>query len=431
MTAIDEWRQQFTKGSFTRNAAWSLAGSSASLVLQAAYFSLLTRLLGVRDYGIFAGAFALVTIASPYCSLGSGMLFMRYVHLDPRNFAPYWGNILFSVSVNSALLILVLSLIASPLIGASGATRSLVVILGVSACFCTQLATSIGQVFQTFQMMRTMALLQFVMNLLRLLMVLLMTVVLHHATPMQWALGSTLATLVAAAIAVALVFSKFGLPEFVPSLFVRRVGEGLGYSLAGSMTTAYNDLDKTMLSHYGMSIDNGIYSAAYRLIDIASIPIFSVEVAAMPRYFASSLLGFSSVFQLAMKIIKRVIPLGLLMALAVILTSPVVPTFLGPGFRGASSAVRYLALVPFFRGIHQIAGGALTGAGYQWRRTGAQAIAVGLNIALNISWIPKHGWVGAAWASIATDGALGAMTLSLLLHLKMQTQSAQKSKGRY
>jgi O-antigen/teichoic acid export membrane protein len=424
MSIISGWGHRLKASSFARQTGWALAGSSASLVLQAAYFALLTRLLGVRDYGIFAGAFALVTIASPYGSLGSGMLFMRYVHLDPNNFATYWGNILFTVSVNSALLIFILSLIAPLLIGASGVSSSLVVLVGISACFCTQLATSIGQLFQTLQLMRTMALLQFAMNLLRLLMVLLMTVMFHHATAMQWAVGSTVATLFAAVVAVAAVIAKFGMPTFVPRLFVRRFREGIGYSLAGSMTTAYNDIDKTMLSHYGLNIENGIYTAAYRLIDIASMPIFSVEVAAMPRFFASGAGGLSSIWALTGKIMKRIVPLGLLIVLVVVLASPLVPAVLGPGFGEAARAVRYLSLVPLFRGIHQIAGGALTGAGCQWRRTAAQAVAVVLNVVLNLFWIPKHGWVGAAWSSIATDGALGAMTLALLFHLKVQNKPA-------
>ena len=56
-----------------------LAGQGFSLLLQATYFVLLARLLGVGEYGVFAGAFAFVGIVMPYSSLGAGTLFMRYV----------------------------------------------------------------------------------------------------------------------------------------------------------------------------------------------------------------------------------------------------------------------------------------------------------------------------------------------------------------
>src|ERR1700691_3609510 len=81
------------------NAGWMLVGQGLSLLLQAAFFVLLARLLGVREYGVFAGAFAFVGIAMPYSTLGSGLLFMRYVSARPSTYAIYWGNILFSTVV--------------------------------------------------------------------------------------------------------------------------------------------------------------------------------------------------------------------------------------------------------------------------------------------------------------------------------------------
>jgi len=47
--------------------------------------------------------------------------------------------------------------------------------------------------------------------------------------------------------------------------------EGIGYSFASSTTSIYNDIDKTMLSHYGMNFANGVYTMAYRIIDIATM----------------------------------------------------------------------------------------------------------------------------------------------------------------
>ena len=76
-----------------------LVGQGLNLLLQAGYFVLLARLLGVKEYGVFVGAFALVSIATPYSALGSGLLFMQYVSTKAENFAVYWGNILLSTLV--------------------------------------------------------------------------------------------------------------------------------------------------------------------------------------------------------------------------------------------------------------------------------------------------------------------------------------------
>src|SRR5215472_17145957 len=74
-----------------RNAGWMLIGQGLNLLLQSGYFILLGRLLGVGEYGVFAGAFAFVAIATPYTTLGSGLLFVRYVGADHSKFAAYWG----------------------------------------------------------------------------------------------------------------------------------------------------------------------------------------------------------------------------------------------------------------------------------------------------------------------------------------------------
>jgi hypothetical protein len=39
---------------------------------------------------------------------------------------------------------------------------------------------------------------------------------------------------------------------------------------------------------------------------------------------------------------------------------------------------------------------------------------VTVNFGLNLWLIPTHGWRGAAWASLATDGALGVMLWTAL-----------------
>ena len=108
--------------SLARNAGWMLAGQGMSLVLQAGYFILLARLLGVKEYGTFVGAFAFVSLVAPYSALGSGLLFVRYVSSDAENFAVYWGNILFATFGVGSLLTILLYLIAPHLLNPASAS---------------------------------------------------------------------------------------------------------------------------------------------------------------------------------------------------------------------------------------------------------------------------------------------------------------------
>jgi O-antigen/teichoic acid export membrane protein len=97
--------------------------------------------------------------------------------------------------------------------------------------------------------------------------------------------------------------------------------------------------------------------------------------------------------------------------------APLIPLLIGPSFTESVSALRWLCLIPVFRSIHGITGSVLTSAGLQRYRSITQIAAVALNFGLNVWLIPRHGWHGAAWASLLTDGGLGVMnwvTLTLL-----------------
>jgi O-antigen/teichoic acid export membrane protein len=62
-----------------------------------------------------------------------------------------------------------------------------------------------------------------------------------------------------------------------------------------------------------------------------------------------------------------------------------------------------------FRTIHGTTGCVLTSIGRQHYRTFTQLTAVALNFGLNLWLIPAHGWHGAAWASLVTDGSLALL----------------------
>jgi O-antigen/teichoic acid export membrane protein len=207
----------------------------------------------------------------------------------------------------------------------------------------------------------------------------------------------------------------FGRPQFFPILFPKHGLEGVGHAVAGSTSNLYNDLDKTMLSHYGMNHANGVYTVAYRIIDIASMPIYSIRDAAMPRIFERGrVAGITASAELARKLMRRTVPLGIVLTIGVFLVSPLITIVVGPSYKESISALRWLALLPVFRSWHQMTGSAITGGGFQRFRTGSQLGAAFVNFGLNLYLIPAYGWLGAAWASLVTDGALALINAALL-----------------
>ena len=411
-------REKFSKAwnnSLARNAGWMFMGQGMSVVIQGVYFIVLARLLDSFQYGVYVGAAALVGIVGQYSTLGSGMVFLRYVSADHKKFAPYWGNVIMSTFGMGGLLIIGLHFEGHRFVGADSA--AIVTFVAVSECICARLAESTGQIFQTFEKLRITATLSMVVSAFRLMFAVGMLLVLHKANAHQWVIASLAVSLVGTTIAVALVTYHYGPPKFDLGLFRKSIGEGFGFAVAYSTTSIYNDIDKTMLSKYGFTEATGIYAMAYRVIDISTLPIRSIHSAAMPRFFRKGFDGVEHTVEFAKKILKKTSLFGIGASVVMFATAPLIPHIIGKSFARSTFALQWLCLLPLLRSCHLSAGDAISGAGYQNFRTASQFVAAGFNFGVNLYLIPRYSWRGAAWSSLATDGGLAIMNWTVLLYL--------------
>jgi O-antigen/teichoic acid export membrane protein len=223
------------------------------------------------------------------------------------------------------------------------------------------------------------------------------------------------------------VKSLIGSPTMNVKLAKARAGEGLGFSFAGTTQAVYNDIDKTMLSHYGFTRENGFYTLAYRIVEFASAPVVALDTAMLPKYFSLSGRDMRPVVRLAIKSLIVGAAAGLFIALVMTLVAPIVPHLVGKDFSGVLAALRWLCWIPLLRAGHRMTGVALTGTGHQSLRTIAQFVVAVFNIGLNFWLIPTHGWIGAAWSSVASDGLLALLNSSALFALWL---TRERSAGR-
>jgi lantibiotic leader peptide-processing serine protease len=418
MNRLQNYRATLCKSTLVRNSCWMFIGQASSLVAQAGYFIVIARLLGTMEYGIFVGAAACIGIISQYGSFGSGLLFLRYVSPDHTLFRRYWGNILLSSFLFGSLLVLILAIVGPRFL--HDIDLRLIVLLAIGDCICGQLTTATSQVFQAFEKMRYASVLTLIASCSRLLLAVGLLVIQHKADALQWAAASLVVSVVTLCVAVTIVTRHFGFPRFSPRLFVQRAREGLIFAVSGSTTSIYNDMDKAMLAHFGMNAANGVYTMAYRLVDISTMPVRSVHAAAFPRFFrqGAECGGVLGTEPFARKLLRKTSLLGIGIAAMLFLVAPAIPSFLGKEFAPSILALRWLCLIPLFRSFHLSAGDALAGAGKQPVRLTFQMAAAAFNISLNLCLIPRFSWLGAAWASLATDAMLGVMLWSVLVWMR-------------
>ena len=411
---LKEWKQ-IRSSTLAHNAGWMAGGQVLSVGCQGVYFVLLARLLGSTEYGIYAGVVAMVAMLSVYSPLGSAFTLMQYVSPDHEKFALYWGNVLVTTLTFGSLFVVVL-VWAVPHLAHSYSSR-LVLYASVADCLCAQVTLGSSYVFLAFEKLRTTAFLNLIGNLLRAILAAIMLWRFHHATAQQWAFAALIVSFTVVCTALLVVTRQYGRPAFSLHLLRERSSEGLVFSLSSASGGISNNVDKAMLGHYGMNKADGIYTMAYRVVDVCTMPIWSIHTAAFPRFFRKGIDGVQNTIPYALKLLKRTAPLGLLMAAAMFLAAPLIPYLAGPSFRESVSALRWLCLLPSFRSFQLSAGDAMTGAGYQRYRFLILITAAVFNFGSNLYLIPHFGWHGAAWSSLVTDGMIGLLNWAMLMVL--------------
>ena len=388
-----------------RNTGWMFVGQGLRFIIQALYFAVIARGLGVASYGVFVGVVALIGILSPFGTLGSGFLIIKNVSRDPKLFAQYWGRALLTTIGSSSTLFLVVLMLARFVLPAT-IPIELLVCVAASDLFAGSVTLVCWQAFQAFEQLNWTATLNVILSTSRLLGAVILVVFERHPSATQWGAFYFVSTAIAAVIALTLVFTKLGGPSF---RFHRNMGslrEGFCFSASLSAQTIYNDIDKTMLARLGTLEATGIYGAACRLIDVSFTPVASLLAAAYPHFFRAGKDGLGASMRYAKGLMKRALGYASLVCIVLLLVAGAVPYILGAEYKLTEDALRWLAVLPVLKVIHFFLSDALTSAGYIEVRTAIQVGVAVFNVLINLWIIPAYSWRGAAWSSIASDALL-------------------------
>lgn len=416
--------------SLRRGSLWMISGQMAALGFQAIYFVLMGRTLGSREYGAFVGVVALVAVLGQFSGMGSDMILLRNVSRDRASFAVTWGSAL-RVTVVGFIGLLAIALGIGHLLLRNGLLL-LVPWIAVSDGLFGKLAQLASRALQGAGEMRVMAKLMAAMNLGRALLAAILYVYARwwggHADALLWARVYWIAPMVVGLIACGMVTARFGWPRF-ERMRLRDWSEGFSFSLSNSSISLYNDIDKTFLVSLGQTFAAGIYGAAYRVVDVATAPLYSIYAAATPRLFCEGGESVERAHAFSNRILRWTLLYGVGAGVALFFGAGLLPVLFGPSFREAVVALRWLCVLPLLRVLHYAWGTTITASASQWNRTAVQAAAAALNLALCAWTIPRWSWQGAAVASLLTDGSLAVLSWVVLTHIRWRcrAQNSQMS----
>jgi O-antigen/teichoic acid export membrane protein len=410
------------RSSFARDTGHLTLGQGLRLVIQAVYFVLIARILGPSRYGAFAAIVALAGVLTPFSGLGTNNLFVKNVRSGKRSASVCWGNGLAATMVSGSVFVAI--------VFAIDILFRLRIPLGVIAGICcsdlilmrvTELAM-FG--FGAIDRMKDNAIQAVVSSALRLAAIAILAPFGHRVTLLWWTWAYVAATAAGTGYAVYRAYRSWGRPEFdLPSL-IADVREGIYFSVGAAAATIYNDIDKVMLSGYSFA-EVGIYAAAYRIIDVSMTPVRALVSAAYPHFFRYGVGGMRPAYAYARTQIGRACLYSVVLGPALWIGAPLLPHLVGASYAQTVPALRWLAFLPLIRSVHSFLADSLSGAGLQGLRCAIQVAVAAVNVGLNLLILPRYGWLGATWTSLASDGLLLlSLWIAVQFKLSRQTQTS-------
>ena len=185
-----------------------------------------------------------------------------------------------------------------------------------------------------------------------------------------------------------------------------QAGAGWDFAVGGAAVLAFMDLDKLLLPRLSSAMEAGAYSVAYRLVMFAQIPIMALMTSSWAEVCRQGRLGLRQGVRYGTRLAPWILGYGILAAVVLGSGSGQVPQILGAGYGETAVILTRLSPLIFLEGIHLLLGDILAGADRLAWRSRIQLMALGMNGVLNVLWIPRWGWRGAAAATLLAEVGL-------------------------
>lgn len=186
----------------------------------------------------------------------------------------------------------------------------------------------------------------------------------------------------------------------------------LPIGVAGALGSIYYRIDAVLVFHLADAREAGVYGAAYRFLDPLTYFPAAIITAFMPVLAATVGQDRARTRELVQRAAELMVVLGLpAVVTTVVLSGQIVDLLFGDEYARTADVLPVL-MVGFLAICLGTLGGYLAPiVGLRWRLAGIAGTCVVVNVVMNVLLIPRHGAVGAAWATAATE----ALSMVLLL----------------
>lgn len=404
-------------GKLARDTMILTTGLGLRALAQGLVFVIVARVLGSQGYGAFSAALAIAGVWVHFCGLGGHVILMRDVARDPASFPQSWALTL-AVLGFGTITVLVLYLISVAWF-LPEIPWPLAVSLGVGELLFWPFANAAACAYQGFERMGRSARMSLAPVLLRLLAALLLLGAVFQRPETDslilWGGLYAGASFLGAIYAHYRVHRDIGRPVWPGwGRLKQHVQSGWPFSFWGSAHKLYLDADKFLLARLSTLEVTGHYSAGYRFVDLAFLPLYSLLGAAAPRLFRAGEKGSRGALAAVLRLAAPALFYCLAVGVALTLSAPLIPLVLGQQFFGAVAVVSWLAWLPLASLPRLLLNQVLATSDAQQLGMAVLLVGAVVNVGLNLWWIPLWSWRGAVVATYAAELAMILILLGMI-----------------
>ena len=418
--------RQLKRNHLAIGTATMTIGLGVRTVGQALMFLIVARILGISDYGAYSAILAIAGSLGCFAGLGTSFTLIREVARDKNSFGHAWHKALAAIIISFPFLLIVYLLIARLALPTEISWISLLSI-GIAELALAPIAQAAANAYQGHDRMARSARLILAPTIPRLVGSLVLAVVTHaFALSLRldlWSLLYAAASFVATMYTLRMVRQDLG-PAIKPQneKLVQGLWDGIAFAFGGAAIRLYADVDKTMLARMTTLAATGAYSAAYRVIDMALVPVASLLAVSLPTFFRAKETGPSHSLAIAGRFIRLPLLYALLASICMYSLAGLMPLFLGESFVAAVAPLRWLAWMPTLCVPRLFLQQLLIGNDHQAVAVTALTFGALINIVANLLWIPSLGWLGAVFATYIAEMFM-CLTMAYLVWQKLYSSS--------
>jgi O-antigen/teichoic acid export membrane protein len=417
------WQRQ-RANPVARNSAYVMGSQVSIALLQGLQFFLLARALGPAEFGRIASVVAITSALLPFSGLGLGNMALLRIARSQAGAPVSLGNALAMTTATAAVGVALAVGIGASFLREPG-TWLLMLLIGISDILLTKYIDVAAHVFYGLEKHRFSVMFYNLHMIARLVCAAALWAGLAEPTALGWAQLHLASGLFTAAIVLSASIRLLGRPHTRLAGAIADARKGFFFSLALASRSLQLDIDKSVLARSASPATAGVYTAAFRLVFMACMPIFALVVAMQARMFRTGHEeGLAGTLRTARPLMMSAASYCALLAVAIYLAAPVVPWLLGESYRGSIDIMRCLCALPFLMTVQSIAAGALEGADASRPVGLVYALAAGMGLLLNLALVPQFGWSGAVMAAYGSQAFLIAGLLTMIVLLLRRSRNA-------